>query len=244
MISFAGQSVLFRFLLGGCDFSPGSGWWIDDLALTVVEVCVTGTPPTATATSVATYTPTNPPGSTATPESTHTTVMASFTPTNLPTNTPTEVATLVPTATSGVASATVESTGTSVLPTVTPLACVAQFTDVLPGSAFYPFIRCLACLDIVSGYADGTFRPGNNIIRGQLAKIVSNAAGFLEPSTGQSFEDVPVGSSFHEFIERLYRRGHMSGYPCGQRPGKSCVPPTTGRISDPVSTLAGDKAPR
>jgi hypothetical protein len=103
-------------------------------------------------------------------------------------------------------------------------ACTAQFTDVPPGSTFHSFVICLACRNILSGYADGTFRPNANVTRGQLSKIVSNSAGYSEPHPEQTFEDVTVGSTFHEFIERLASRGHISGYPCGG-PGEPCIPP-------------------
>jgi hypothetical protein len=53
---------------------------------------------------------------------------------------------------------------------------------------------------------------------------VSNAAGFQEPVSGQTFEDVPPGSTFYDFIERLASRSIMGGYPCGGA-GEPCVPP-------------------
>jgi hypothetical protein len=46
------------------------------------------------------------------------------------------------------------------------------FTDVPPGSAFYEYIETAVCHGIISGYADNTFRPNNNAIRAQIAKIV------------------------------------------------------------------------
>jgi hypothetical protein len=97
----------------------------------------------------------------------------------------------------------------------TPTACALQFSDVPSGHAFYPYIRCLACRGIVSGYADGTFRPDRFVTRGQLAKIVSNAAGLVEPPGAQIYEDVPPGQTFYQWINRLSRRGYMAGYPCG-----------------------------
>jgi hypothetical protein len=138
----------------------------------------------------------------------------------------------------------------SATPSVTPTACTLSFTDVPAGSTFYTFVRCLACLGIVNGYADGTFRPNNNVTRGQLAKIVSNAAGFNDVVSGQAFQDVPPGSTFYTFTQRLSTRGVMSGYPCGG-PGEPCVPPdslpyfrinnnaTRGEISKIVSQAAG-----
>ena len=43
----------------------------------------------------------------------------------------------------------------------TPTSCTLQFTDVPPGSTFYPYVNCLACLGIINGYPDGTFKPNN-----------------------------------------------------------------------------------
>ena len=86
---------------------------------------------------------------------------------------------------------------------------------MLQGDTFYPYIHCLACMGIVNGYQDGTFRPGNNVTRGQLAKIVSNSAGFDDTQSVQLFEDVSPGSAFYDYIGRLASRGYMSGYPCG-----------------------------
>jgi hypothetical protein len=86
------------------------------------------------------------------------------------------------------------------------------------GSTFHTFIKCLACRGVLGGYADGTFRPGNPVTRGQIAKIVSNAAGFNEDVEGQTYSDVPPSddpSSFYVFVERLSTRNIIGGYPCG-----------------------------
>jgi hypothetical protein len=112
-----------------------------------------------------------------------------------------------------------------------------SFEDVPPASTFYEFVERLVSRGVMSGYACGGpgepcvppsnlpyFRPNATATRGQLAKIVSNAAGFIEPVSTQTFEDVTAGSTFHEFIERLVSRGVMSGYVCGG-PGEACVPP-------------------
>jgi hypothetical protein len=97
-----------------------------------------------------------------------------------------------------------------------------QFSDVMPDDSFYPNVTCLACRGIISGYEDGTFKPNNQVIRGQLAKIVSNAAGFNEDPGPQIFQDVPPSHAFYQWINRLTIRGHMSGYACGG-PGEPCV---------------------
>jgi hypothetical protein len=50
-----------------------------------------------------------------------------------------------------------------------------HFTDVPVDQPFYGFIETAYHHGIISGYADGTFRPGAPATRGQIAKIVYNA---------------------------------------------------------------------
>jgi len=125
-----------------------------------------------------------------------------------PTNTPTHTS--------------VPATSTPVSATATPTSCAITFTDVPQDHTFYAPVRCLACRGIISGYADGTFKPDNLVTRGQLAKIVSNAANFIEPPGTQIFQDVAPDHPFYEWINRLTNRGYMSGYTCGGA-GEPCV---------------------
>jgi glucose/arabinose dehydrogenase len=119
----------------------------------------------------------------------------------------------------------------------TTVACEVQFSDVAVGSTFYTFVRCLACRGVLGGYEDGTFRPGAGITRGQLAKLVSNAAGYDEAVSGQTFSDVPPGSTFYPYVERIASRGVVGGYADGTfRPGG---PATRGQIAKVLSNAAG-----
>ena len=118
------------------------------------------------------------------------------------------------------------------------------FTDVLPGTLFYPFIERLAERALINGYDCGGinpttgqaepcdaahrpyFRPNNPVTRGQLAKMDSNAAGYSDtpPPGTQSFADVtPANNNFYIFIERLARRGIISGYDCGTGMINACT---------------------
>ncbi len=145
----------------------------------------------------------------------------------IPTQSPTGTRTQTPSATStAIITTTAKSTSTATA-TATASACPVQFADVPDGHTFYSFVRCLACRGILTGYAcggvgepcdgnnDPYFRPNNGVTRGQIAKIVSEAAGFDEAVSGQAFEDVPPGSTFYVYVERLASRGVMQGYPCG-----------------------------
>lgn len=166
-------------------------------------------------------------------------------PPTTPTVTPVPSNTPLPTSTP---SATV--TGTPPTATATPIPqCTIEYTDVPVDHPFYVYITCLACDGVVGGYEDGTFRPGNNITRGQLSKIVSNAAGFTEPITGQTYADVEVGSTFYDFVGRLTARSVIGGYPCGGA-GEPCdaenrpyfrtnANATRGQISKIISNAAG-----
>ncbi|MEO8285692.1 MAG: S-layer homology domain-containing protein [Chloroflexota bacterium] len=215
-----------------------------------------------------------PPPPPATPPASTPTQPAGSTPTNTPqppapTNTP---RTPVPTRTQGSGTATAEATHThvppgqsptsnpaqtstpesTIAPTITtvPNPCNTGFPDVPAGSTFYSSIKCLVCNDIVSGYPDGTFRPGNFLTRGQLSKIVSNAAGLTGAPTGQRFQDITAGSTFYNFVDRLAARDFISGYPCGG-PGEQCVAPgnlpyfrpngisSRGQIAKVVANAAG-----
>jgi hypothetical protein len=208
---------------------------------TTVQVTATSSP-SATAMSTSTGTATASASATATGTSTSPTFTQ--TPASTSTVPPTYTATATTTRVSTTATAT---TGTS---TATPTACAIQFRDVWPGSTFYPYVRCLVCRGIVSGYPDGTFRPNANVTRGQIAKIVSNAAGFHDPVSGQLFQDVPPGSTFYDYVQRLATRGLVSGYQCGG-PSEPCVPPanlpyfrtnnsaTRGQIAKIVSNAVG-----
>jgi len=213
-----------------------------------------------TSTSTSTHTPTVVSSPTAIQTVLPTATMPNPTVTNSPIATSTSVATSIPTATAtqiveptstALATATwtrVPPTSTSISVTPTMSACSVSFSDVPEGSTFHTFVRCLACGGILGGYSDGTFRPNNDVTRGQLSKIVANSADMHEPVHTWTFQDVPPDSTFYEFIERMASRGIIGGYNCGG-PGEPCGPEsrpyfrpgsnaTRGQISKIVSNAA------
>jgi hypothetical protein len=130
-------------------------------------------------------------------------------------------------------------------PTATATVCSVSFSDQHPGSStFYSYVRCLACKGVVSGYSDGTFREGNPITRGQIAKMVSNAAGFDEDPGDQIYSDVAPGSPFYDYINRLTNRGIVAGYPCPTRPGggDECTPENPGLFKPNENATRGQLA--
>ncbi len=102
----------------------------------------------------------------------------------------------------------------TVTPTPQPPPCPGErFTDVCPGDFFYSATLALVNDGILSGYNTSPpclnslwipcFNPYNSSTRGQISKIVSLAAGFNDPVSGQTFEDVPPGSTFYTYTERM-----------------------------------------
>jgi hypothetical protein len=209
LISYVGQSLSFRFREANDSSVAATGWWVDDVSVTVATPC-TGTP-------TATVTP--PPTETAT-----------VTETAVPTDT----ATAVPATATGTATAT-----------ATPVNCPLPFTDVDEFNPFYQYIQCLYCRGIISGYADNTFRWGNDVTRGQVSKIIANSAGLNGAVSGQTFTDVDPGNPFYVYIERLAATGAISGYntPANCPSGIPCfrweLPVTRGQLAKIDANAAG-----
>jgi len=198
---------------------------------------VPGPPPSTTPTVSPTSTAPAGGTATATPSST-------VTPPPLPTGSPTStaiatpppVSTVTATATStapagGTATATPSSTVTppplptnTVPPSPTNTPCTSSFSDVHPADYFATPVQYLACHGVISGYADGTFRPYANTTRSQMVKIV--VLGFAKPITtpaggGNTFHDVPPAFPFDPYIETAAALNIVSGYTCGG-PGEPC----------------------
>lgn len=163
---------------------------------------------------------------------------------------------------------TAVATGTPItpVPTNTPVACGLAFADEPVGETYYIPVFCLVCRGIVNGYPCGQrpqdpcngnntpyFRTYENVTRAQIAKMASNSAGFEEDPGTQLYQDVPSNHTFYSFINRLSRRGFISGYPCGG-PGEPCgldnlpyfrpgASATRGQIAKIVSNTAGFSDP-
>jgi hypothetical protein len=100
-----------------------------------------------------------------------------------------------------------------------------HFSDVPASNPFYAYIETAFNRGIISGYADGTFRWGANVTRGQLCKIVVLAEEWsTDTSGGPHFSDVPPTQAFYEFVETAFNHEIISGYADGTfRPGNSAT---------------------
>ncbi len=100
-----------------------------------------------------------------------------------------------------------------------------HFSDVPIVYVFYNFIETAYNRGIISGYvnpqcadngvAAPCFLPGNNITRGQMSKLVSNASEYSDNTSGRtpSYFDVPTIDTFFTYIERLVMHAVNAQYP-------------------------------
>lgn len=79
-----------------------------------------------------------------------------------------------------------------------------QFSDVPPSKHFAEAVYDLAERNIIGGYPDGTFKPGNSITRGQAAAII---AKLIKLDTSKlkdpGFKDVPKANGYYKAIAAM-----------------------------------------
>ena len=118
--------------------------------------------------------------------------------------------------------------------------CAMMFPDVQPGSKFYNELMSLTALKVVSGYADGTFRPEQSMTRGLAVKMLAKAFDLpLETTTGslQHFSDVPSDSPYFAYVEAAYKKGLVNGYKDGTFKPEQAI--TRGALVKMVVAAAG-----
>lgn len=87
------------------------------------------------------------------------------------------------------------------------------FGDVPSSYWAYGYIETAAAHGVISGYADGSFRPGQVVTRGQVAKMVFTARQWaLESPTMTNFSDVHPGDWFYDYVQAASSAEVMSGY--------------------------------
>lgn len=98
-------------------------------------------------------------------------------------------------------------------PTPSPTPSPGAFPDLF-GHWAENLIMNLLELGIVSGYPDGTFKPDNQITRGEFSAMLCRALG-ISPSEGApSFPDLK-GHWSEKYVIPLVEKGIIKGYPDG-----------------------------
>ncbi|MGE7999651.1 S-layer homology domain-containing protein [Lysinibacillus sp. NPDC093190] len=103
-----------------------------------------------------------------------------------------------------------------VVPPQNAAAATSPFTDIDQYSSHYDNILKLYSQGAISGYADKTFRPNQNVTRGQAAKMLATVLDLdLKNVQDPYFKDVPKSSEYYKYIAALQNAGIMSGYSNG-----------------------------
>jgi Leucine-rich repeat (LRR) protein len=88
------------------------------------------------------------------------------------------------------------------------------FEDVGSSSKASGYIASATEKGIITGFTDGTFRPGDPVTRGQMAIFLSRAFELKEESP-DVFPDVSEQSSSYVHVRRILAEGITTGYPDG-----------------------------
>lgn len=128
-----------------------------------------------------------------------------------------------------------------------------DFTDVPTSNFAYIPIESLYHLGYVSGYSPAQcgraypcFGPNIKVLRGEMARIVSNVAGYTDDTTSRAptFADVPTSSFAFSYVERLVMHATNAPFPPGDpnQPSPCTQPPPP--ASPQPCYFPGVQAPR
>lgn len=86
------------------------------------------------------------------------------------------------------------------------------FKDVPSSSPYFKQINALYANDIIGGFEDQTFKPGNPLTRAQMATILVKAYDLQLPkSIKLPFKDVNPASGYRPYIQAIYNAGITTG---------------------------------
>ncbi|MDX9971164.1 MAG: S-layer homology domain-containing protein [Candidatus Gracilibacteria bacterium] len=88
------------------------------------------------------------------------------------------------------------------------------FSDVEILEWYAPFVAKAKELALVGGYADGTFKPKENITRAEALKILAKAGGLDTALNGgvSEFSDVPSNAWYFDYVRMAVGMGVVNGY--------------------------------
>ena len=95
---------------------------------------------------------------------------------------------------------------------VSPDLSLPSFSDIKQHWAA-EFVRRLANLNLVTGFADGTFKPDEPLSRSQYAALVVKVFNPNPIRPDSKFNDIPADFWALPVISQVYRGGFLSGYP-------------------------------
>ncbi|GLC87854.1 S-layer homology domain-containing protein [Lysinibacillus piscis] len=102
--------------------------------------------------------------------------------------------------------------GTKSVEAAVTVAKPALFKDIPTNYMYYKEIEYLTNNKIITGQADGTFRPDDKLTRAHAAVIISRALGLdVTNVKNPSLKDVPANHTYYKQIAAVVEAGIMSG---------------------------------
>ncbi|WP_342529458.1 S-layer homology domain-containing protein [Lysinibacillus sp. FSL R5-0849] len=96
---------------------------------------------------------------------------------------------------------------------VVPASAASPFKDVSEDYAHYKSISTLYAADIINGFPDGTFKPTQDVTRGQAVKMIAVAFDLTTTDVeNPNFKDVDSTSPYYKAIVTLVNLGVVNGY--------------------------------
>ncbi|MFJ7951970.1 S-layer homology domain-containing protein [Lysinibacillus sp. NPDC096418] len=96
------------------------------------------------------------------------------------------------------------------------VAATSPFKDIDQYNSHYDNILKLYKQGAIGGFPDKTFRPNQNVTRGQAAKMLATVLDLdLKNVDNPYFTDVPKSNEYYKYIAALKNAGIMSGYSNG-----------------------------
>lgn len=89
------------------------------------------------------------------------------------------------------------------------------YTDVASGSWYNNAVSTLSRMGILSGYADGSFRPGAGITRAEFAKLAVSFFEYEGIKAENGFKDVAEGAWYARYVAAAAELGLVNGYEGG-----------------------------
>ena len=115
-----------------------------------------------------------------------------------------------------------------------------KFNDVSADRWSANAIEFMASKKVVNGYEDGSFKPENNLTRGEFAAMIARFANLTDTAAPRTFSD--VNSSYWGFknIMALNKAGYINGYEDGTfRPGANV---TRAEVMTVINKIIGRSA--
>nr|WP_145164926.1 Ig-like domain-containing protein [Paenibacillus terrae] len=98
---------------------------------------------------------------------------------------------------------------------LTVISNPAEFADI-SGHWAEASIKQAASTGIVTGYPDGTFKPGKTVTRAEFAVMLVNTLGLKKPGAELTFIDsASIGAWAHHAVAQVVQLGMMKGYENG-----------------------------